>query len=408
MMHGRPKFVSGEPSPYISAEHLTGDWKGARSFLDRHGFTLMPYYYIDVVGNPVGGKAHGIAQASWLGVDLNFDFEKMAGWNGLSFFNSWAFLFGNNLSTEKIQNDFWVQELFYIETIILDSLFIKGSYPDIGLTFKIGRIHQADDFATSALYRYYVNIAFDSNPVSLLYNTVFTVTPVAVWGVYFEYQPFDFLIGKLGIYDGNINETIADFDHGMHFDFKSQEGIMLITEWDYLLRGSWPGAYKLGAMYQTGKDDPFTGELFGPGTRATQNEVQGDYNLYFTMEQTIYRGDQDQALQIFGTLLYGPKSKNLFPFFYSAGLIYSGFPLRNTDVLAFGFARGQYSADLRKIEEMDDMPPQHAEMAFELNYRFQFTPYFYLTPTLQYIVDPKGISSVPNALVIGFESGITF
>lgn len=353
-----PRFNAGAPSPYYPTEHLTGDWKGARSFLADHGFTLSPYYYIEVVGNPIGGKKRGIAQSSWMGADIGFDFEKMAGWCGWTIFNSWVFLFGNNLSTTKIGNDFWVQSLFYIETVLLDSLFIKKSFDDIGLKIKIGRIHEGDDFATSALYQYYINISIDANPLSILYNTTFTVQPIAVWGGYVEYQPWDFLIGKFGVYDANVNEIVANVDHGMNFSFKSQEGIIFITEWDYMLGNSpgsktWPGTYKIGALYQTGKDDPFSGELFGFGP-VTVKEVTNNYNIYATMEQIIYYSDNIDV-SLFGTFVYGPPSKTLFPYFYSLGVLYQGFPFRRGDVLAFAFARGEYSSELRKIEVEDGM-----------------------------------------------------
>ncbi len=406
-----PKFSPGYPSVYLPEEHLTNDWLGARSFLDCHGFNLTPYYYIDVMGNPIGGVKQGLAQASWLGADLFFDFEKMMGWCGWSLFNSWAFLFGTNLSVEDIGNDFWVQELFYIETVMLDSLYLKKTFPDIGLTFKLGRVHVGDDFATSPLYRYYVNIAFDANPVSFFYNTSFNSVPIALWGFYSEYQPYDFLVAKFGVFDANINDVLKDFDHGMNFTFKSRGGIIVISEWDYKIGtapGSniWPGSYKIGGFVQTGKDDPFTGELFGASIEP-MNEVAWDYNLYVTMEQIIYHG-HDSNLSLFALFAYGPPSKNLFPYYYSAGLIYQGFPLRKNDTMAFGFARGEYSKTLREIETEDGMELSHSETVLELNYRFQFTPFFYLTPDMQYVITPGGRRSIPNALVIGFEAGVVF
>jgi carbohydrate-selective porin OprB len=38
---------------------------------------------------------------------------------------------------------------------------------------------------------------------------------------------------------------------------------------------------------------------------------------------------------------------------------------------------------------------------------FQPTPYIYLTPDLQYVINPGG-TDIPNALVLGFEAGFTF
>ena len=54
------------------------------------------------------------------------------------------------------------------------------------------------------------------------------------------------------------------------------------------------------------------------------------------------------------------------------------------------------------------LAPQHAETDLELNYQVQVTPFFYVRPNIQYVIQPNGQTNIENALVLGAEVGITF
>ena len=38
----------------------------------------------------------------------------------------------------------------------------------------------------------------------------------------------------------------------------------------------------------------------------------------------------------------------------------------------------------------------------------QLTPWLYVMPSVQYVIRPGGTGSIPNALVLGAEIGVTF
>jgi porin len=48
------------------------------------------------------------------------------------------------------------------------------------------------------------------------------------------------------------------------------------------------------------------------------------------------------------------------------------------------------------------------ELALEWSYAIQVTPWLKFQPDIQYIINPGGTGRVPNALVLGFEVGLTF
>jgi len=97
-------------------------------------------------------------------------------------------------------------------------------------------------------------------------------------------------------------------------------------------------------------------------------------------------------------------------------LIYKGLFLdRNRDYLSLGVAYGNYSTDLRAVEEQSKKSgipsvygnkPQTAETILELNYWFRFNKWFALTPGFQYVINPKGYGTIPNAFVLEMQVSV--
>jgi porin len=48
------------------------------------------------------------------------------------------------------------------------------------------------------------------------------------------------------------------------------------------------------------------------------------------------------------------------------------------------------------------------EWVLELGYVAHITPWLYITPDIQWVINPGGTGDIPNALVIGWELGVTF
>jgi len=88
--------------------HLFGDWAGARPWLEERGITPTVTFVMDALGNPTGGMQQGFRQASNLGVDLQFDLQKLVGLTGGLFEVSFSERFGSSLSREDIGNVFTV------------------------------------------------------------------------------------------------------------------------------------------------------------------------------------------------------------------------------------------------------------------------------------------------------------
>lgn len=390
-----------QPSNFWDRRYMLGNIGVVREDLAKVGITLDSSYVTDMQGNPVGGKAQGFAYVGSYGLSMNIDFT-YAGATGLNLFTSACWRTGTNLSQRKIDNQFTVAQLYGSQTVKLDSLYLLQYLFDKRLMLKAGRVNAGDDFLCSPLYWQFVNNGFDGNPVSIFFNIPFTAYPNPTWGALIEAKPWKRLSTKFGVYNANSKINQNKY-HGLNFTFSSTNGVVWITEWCGLVnqekedRGM-PGNYKVGAYYLTGSTKKFSG-----------GSEQGDPGLYFLFDQMVYRPEgpgSDRGLTPFVSLILQPKNRNTMPFFVNGGLVYKGIiPSRPKDTASFGFIYGKFSSDLAESQEKMGLEPQKAETVLELDYWIQINQWFYITPDLQYIIRPKGLST-PNAFVVGVQIGL--
>jgi len=383
--------------------HMTGDWYGWRTCLANKGVEFISSFVTDMVGNPVGGKARGFTYTGSYGLGMNIDFEKALCIKGMAFTVTAVWRTGTSLTLSKIKNQFNVQQVFGSQTVKLDELFLYQSFLDKRIVLKLGRLDAGNDFLQSNLYYQYVNNAFDGNPVAIFNNFAFTAYPNATWGAYFAVGPFKRVLGKMAVFNANTNIAKNKY-HGINFTFKNTNGVIWITEWGYQVNQEkgdtgMPGNYRVGFLYQT-----------GPVSKFLNGTVRGDPGFYVLLDQMIYRPNTckktNRGLTPFVALLFAPKDKNLFPFFYTAGLVYQG-PLacRPDDSVNLGMAYGKYSSDLAKSQRRAGKEAQNFETVIELNYWIQVNKWFTITPDLQYVIHPSGLN-IPNAFCLGAQIGI--
>src|SRR5258708_5130288 len=96
----------------LPRQHLFSDRYHARAWLQDHGITPTLSSITDALGNPTGGQRQDFRQSSNLGLDLNFDLEKLHGPKGGSFQISVSERFGTTLSVVDIGNIFNVQAVY--------------------------------------------------------------------------------------------------------------------------------------------------------------------------------------------------------------------------------------------------------------------------------------------------------
>lgn len=397
------------------AAFLTGDWNGKRTTLFEEGITFASSYVNDILGNVSGGEARGAAEAGSFGMIMSVDLGKCSHFEGLRFVVSAVFREGSNLSHKKIGNQFTVAQTYGGETYRLNEFYLEQTLLDSALIIKGGRLDDGRDFLQSDLYYQFVSSAFNGTPAAMFYNGPFTDEPFATWGFVLQYTFWKRIVAKIGIYNANADVEKNRY-HGLNWSFHSTDGALLISEWALQTNqadgdSGYPGNYSVGAYYYTGTEkEKFLGGM-----------VHGNYGYYFLLDQMIIRfGEVGSARGVtpFLALLFAPKDRNIMPFFLSTGLVCLGpFSARPDDSINLGFAYGKYSTEMRKAQQQAKNlkllgpfgdKPQNFEAVIELNYWFKVNQWLTITPDVQYIINPSGFGTIPNALVIGAEVGFLF
>lgn len=382
---------------WFEQDYATGDWGGLRKELNDDGIVPNLSYSADFLANPVGGQRQGSAYAAGLYGSVELDFDTLFGLGGSSLFASMIWDQGHDLSAQDIGNVFTVANNFNGRSVRLAQFYLQQRFWDQKVEAAAGRLAAGDDFAASDLYDYYISAAINSNPQSLAQNSAFTIAPFAQWGARVAIEPVERGSIKLGVYVKNPSTENLN-GNGEDFAFRLSNGVLGIAEIGFEnpaepLLGALPGHLAVGGFYNTG-DFALVDQASG--------EERGNYSLYLTAEQTLFRepGSQTQGLTAWSAFTFAPKQAiNTFPFAAYGGALYRGLlPGRDQDATAVGLYYGSFS---------DRLEDQSFELVLEANHRFQMAPWLYLTPDVQYVVNPNG-GGIPNALVVGAELGIDF
>jgi len=404
-----------DPSPFqllLPRDHLMGDWYGTRTWLEDRGIVPTLTFVTDSLGNPSGGKEQGFTTANDLGLDLNFDLEKLRVLEGASFLLSMSYRFGDSLSANYIHNVFTVQQLFGSETFWLGNLAYVQKLFDDRVEFRLGRIATGDDFLVSPYNYVFVQSGFDGNPVGIFFNSPgMTAYPNDTWGVCIKVRPTarTYIMG--GVYNGD--PSIRDNDnHGV--DFSMDGPLFAIMEIAYQ-PNSLPGDRGLHGDYKAGfwyDNSPFTDFNTGGFKR-------GNWGLYGLFDQVLVRfGERgsNRGFGVTGSILASPdQSVSHMPYFFTAALVTRGiFPSRPVDVAGLGIVVGHFSNDLQDFQQRaqrlnPNVAVQQHETVLELTYRLaMFQSALFFQPDLQYVIRPGGTGQISDALVLGAQVGVNF
>ena len=424
-------YYTPYPSNFIGSDEwwrgdaLTGDWWGARNWMDKDkGIEFSGTYTTDLAGNPVGGMEQGFTYTDNIAFGAKLDLEKLIGWNGATFTIAATDRNGTSLSQNYIGNQFTVQQIFGGQTIILTGLHLTQRLLDDKMEIKVGRFSAGDDFASSPLYWLYMNNGIDGNPQALPVNASFSAYPWASWAARVRIEPSPDWNAMFGLYQVS-NKTFNRYLHGVNFSFEPTDGVMFLGQvgWtpEFFRRPvkrvetereeneelsdteedthGLPGHYWFGAYYSTWEYAQFG---------STQSAANA-YGFYWHADQKIYQEapGSDQGLTLWTAFVLSPQENIAkIPFQWNCGVAYQGVvPQRDQDIAMFGLAYGSFSDDYGNAYNGD---PVSYEMALEWGYRVQFNRFLYAQPNIQYIVQPGGTGSIPDAFVLGLQIGVTF
>lgn len=365
----------------------------------------------DPFGNLHGGEQTGAAAYNLAGLDFRIDTGLLMGWKGGQFDIGGAVNFGTSLSRSYIGNSFQVQladcagaqprltYLSYTQTLLENRM-----------SFRVGRLTlnsvYGEEFMGSEYFKSFASIGFDLIPEGVFFNVPGAAGyPRTTWGTRLRYSPTRRFYAQAGAYNADPHQLEG-----------SQHGL------DFSLRGPLFAIGEVGFRRFTQKEDskPTTnikaGGFYTGGTHYTVSggaleAVRGLYGFYALGDQQIWRwgyAERQRHVGLFASVVVVPEPRtNIMPYFFNVGAVsYGPSPQRPRDFFGLGFAYGSYSRGPVSMPpvsstEHTPLPVPPNEQTLELTYGFALRPGVLLQPSLQYIVHPKGIASIPNALPPG-------
>ncbi len=402
-----PRPGIGEPHFGLNpAEHLTGDWGGARTWLSEQGIdfraSLLSVYQHNARGGLQTRNGHRVTGSA--DYELTLDLERMGLWSGGVLYTHAESGWGNDIAETRVGNLFGLNaDAFGDEPIMVRQLWYEQSLFDEKIRVRAGKLDLALDLDTNA-YANDENIQF-LNPA--LVNTGNIPFPDFGLGLQVVVEPVDWLYLVAAVGDARADGRETGFRtmfHGADHLFAAFE-VGLLPEWQTPW-GNLPGGYRFGMWYDPQPKARFL-RSSDDQRRFAAADKRDDVGFYFNMDQMLFRENPDdedeQGLGFFLRCGWAPGDANEIYRFWSLGGQYQGLiPTRDGDVLGFGFAQGILSDRLRGSHGPG------RESVYELYYSIQVFPWFLITPDFQWVVDPGGDGATPSAFVAGLRVQVVF
>jgi porin len=386
---------------------LTGDWGGYRTTLAEAGVATEMLYKADLMGNVSGGIARGVRGLDNLDVMFTLDGARLADLQGTSAMvhllnnnggRPDADLMGsaqwiNNIEVPKATGKLyqaWIQQLCFD-----DVLSIRGGLYDLNTEFYV------NDPSMLFIHSTY-GIGTDMAQSGRNGPSIFPFTSL---GLRVKVQPTPQVYAQAVVLDGvsgNPNNP-----RGTQIDLSRHDGALWAGETGITSGGEHPnGKIAIGGWYYTSAFDDHV-DTDGAGNPIKRHNK----GAYLIADREVYRvpGSETRSLSIFGRFGIADKHVSQCDYAWSTGLVYTGLvPHRAQGQLGVGIAGAHASAKYRQAQRLADIPTDAAEIAIELTYSDNLTPWVKVQPDIQYIVNPGLDPTLDNALAVGARVTIAF
>lgn len=385
----KAKITKPAVKQWLDGDYATGKYLGTRPLLESHGLTITPSFLYSPFGKTDGGanERESIKGYGLFNLGVNFDTEKAGLWKGGTFFGLYQRKAGYGLSGPNggAMGDFMGFDGWdWREMNQISEYWYQQKFFNNKLRLKLGKQDANTDFC-------YLNSGWDfmNSGLSVVPNVPMPTYPDPGFGFMAAFSPKEWITIKEGIYSRfsnpfNINEI------EIKPKIKNLPG-------RYIL-GAWELSDSNGVDVPSGIDS--NGDTY-------YNNFNRNFGFYTLFEQMLFKENKNdendmQGLVAFGQFSMSPSNRNDMARYVGGGLHYLGpIPKRDKDIAGVAVASGNFATRLGSITgQVGD------ETVIEGFYRVQVTPWFYVQPDVQYIMNPEGVYN--NSVAIGIRSVITF
>jgi porin len=436
----------GEPAagqePVFEQEKLTSDWGGIRKELQDAGIDLGLSDVAEALSNPTGGIRQLTIYQGLLAASLDLDLEKLLNWSGASFYTDGYWISGRGLSKNAIGNLLAVSTIEALPATRLHDLWLQQEFLDRQASLRVGQIALDDEFYISQYSASFVSSTFGCPDIlSTDLPSGGPCYPFAVPGMRLRAAPTTGLTLSAAAFNGNPappgpGDPQVRNSSGTNF-LIGEGGTLAIAELSYSFDVEPISAVplsdvKLGGWYHTAdfpdlRHDTLGRSLADPTSNGIAATHQGNFGLYMVIDKMVWRRPDTatQGLAAFLRVGGAPPNRNLISLEVDAGLTFKGlFPNRELDVLGIATSYGRISNAARRLGRDSvlftdiERPIRDYETVLEITYEARVAPSWVLQPDLQLVFHPGGHIAapfpapvgrpIPNALVLGLRSSITF
>jgi porin len=409
---------------------------------ERLGIKFAATYIGEVLGNATGGLQQGGTFEGRLNLAVDIDFDKLAGWKGLTAHANVFAIHGDGLSRSNLQNFFVVSGIEALPTVRLYEAYFEQKFFHDKWSVRAGQLAADSEFIASKYTDVFTN-------ASLGWPAITTVDlpaggpspPLAAVGARLNAKLSDNITVLSAIFDGDsAGPGVGDPQQRNRYglNFRVSDPPLVLGEVQFNWKNIAPnddrsGALKIGGWHHFGQfsDQRFTSDgrsIADPAGSGLGRMLRADDGIYSVIEQKIYGvpKSKDRGVGVFMRTSASPSDRNLIDFYTDAGIDFIGFfDRRQND--KFGVAVG-YAHVSKHAQALDrdtaffmgqpDWPIRSSEALFTASYLYEIRAGLNLIPNFQYIVRPGGGATDPlgpnpgirlkNASVFGLRSVAKF
>jgi porin len=421
---------------------LTGDWGGERKQLLDEGVQFGASDISETLSNPVGGIRQETIYEGLVTASLDLDLDNLVKWPDAAFHVDGYQISGRGLSENAIGNLLVVSGIEALASTRLHDLWLQQSFLASKASLRIGQIALDDEFYISEYSAIFINSTFGCpDLLSTDLPSGGPCYPFAVPGARLRVAPTDALTFSAAVFNGNPappgpgNPQLRN-SSGTNF-LIGQGGTLAVAELAYSfdVKPDLPNPLsdvKLGAWYTSAdfpnlRFDTMGVSLASPNSNGIPATYEGEYGLYLILDKMLWQPPKATSQGLGGFLRIGaaPGNQNLIDLEVDAGVTYKGLlPGRQLDVLGVAVAYARIGGAARSLASDQSMftgieqPARDYESVLEVTYQVNIAPWWNLQPDLQFLFHPGGnvaapltlllARPIPNALVVGLRSAITF
>jgi porin len=421
--------------PLVAATPLAaqdGAAEDARERLKRQGLVWALSYTAEGLGNPRGGVCRGGLYAGKLEGSVSIDFEKMAGWKGLSFFGNAVQIHNTSgMRDDHFRSLITLSNIEARRSTRLSEIWLEQKFADDKASLRFGRLAADAEFFIAEQSKLFISSDWPTILGANLPNGG-PAFPSSANGVRLKIQPTDDAALLVALFNGDPGDPTRENRFGTNFRFNGPPLLMAEAQYRYdpaapaglgLLR---VGGWRHFGAFDDQRFDAAGLSLANPLSSGLPRRLRGTSGVYGIVDHQAFRfagGEPEHGVNLFARVSATPSDRNLVNVYADGGVVVSGLlQSRPSDKFGVSVLYARISDAARALDRDGvafsgaPAPVRSYEMVVEATYLAQMTPAWTLQPVLQYVVNPAGGApdparprqAVKGGAVIGLRSVVTY